>query len=378
MARVLIIILSLLLASGLFADKFLPYLKELTIALVVLHTFFSVNFSKILLPKIRSGVPLFSILIILLLLGLFKVYYIEEGSVFNVKFLLSIFLFVFLSAFFEDNKDLIHNSYLYFGVGAAILTMGYYTGLFGDEVYEIRNDRLILLGENPNSLSVRISLGVLFLIAAVIENSLKLSRVIRIALIVPIPFMFGLIVASGSKGSFILCLGSIFIYILFMKNISKRTKNMIKLISLLALIPLLIYLADSSLIERFYSASSITSGRGEIWKAAIDIFSINPFGVGEIGYKVEIERMLGRVIDTHNLFIYLLVTGGFVSLILFIYYLLNLLKLNIHNYKLAKNIMPLIIFFSMIFVMGKTGGVLTYLVMWYFLATINIKFNSII
>lgn len=370
MLKILIIMLSLLLSLGLFADKYLPFMKEVVICVLFLYTLTNPKNIPILLRKLKEALPLLCIFLVLFFIGAILPYYLEGESVFNMKFLISILFFAVLSSFFSVHPKYIQTSLITFGIGAGILSMFFALGVFGESAYEIRNNRLFLLGENPNSLSVRISLGVLFLIWGAIENGLKLSTIQRILLLVPVPFMFNLIIASGSKGSFLLCVASVGIYVLLLQNVPRLIKRIVVLFAIIILFFALSIFFQSTLYERFLT-SELTSGRSNIWEAAMDIFTEYPFGVGEIGYKTEIGQRLGRVIDTHNLFVYLLVTGGFLAFSLFAYFLCRIFIKNLDYYKTNKNIIYLIIFFSMIFVMSKTGGVLSYLIMWYFLACIN-------
>lgn len=370
MPKLLVIALSILLSLGLFADKYMPYLKELAIGAMFLYTLVSPKRIPVLFEKMREAFPLFLIFLVLFFLGALLPYHMQGESVLNSKFLLAILFFIVLSTFFSDNPKLIEVSLITFGIGAGLLSVFFSFGVLGESAYEVRNDRLILLGENPNSLSVRISLGVLFLVWGVVENGLKLSKILRILLLFPLPFMFNLILASGSKGSFILCLGSVTLYLLLLKNVSKSAKRFIVFLAVIAGLFALSLFFQSTLYERFLT-SDLTTGRSDIWSEALEIFMVHPMGVGEVGYKVEIYRRLGVVIDTHNLFLYLLVTGGIIALFALLYFLYNIFVKNLKKYKTEKNIIYLLIFFSIIFVMSKTGGVLSYLIMWYFFACIN-------
>lgn len=370
MLKILIITLSLLLSLGLFAEKYLPFAKEVVIGILFVYVLVRTKNHSDLKEKIKGAFPLFFIFILFILLGAIFPYHLDGESVLNTKFLVAILFFVILSTFFATNPQLVQVSLIIFGIGAGLLSIFFSFGILGENAYEVRNDRLFLLGENPNSLSVRVSLGVLFLISAAIENGLKVSKIKRIFLLIPIPFMFNLILASGSKGSFLLCIGSVTIYLLFLKNVSKSVKMFIVFVSILIFFIALSFFFQSTLYERFLN-SDLTTGRSDIWEKALGIFIDYPMGVGEIGYKVEIYRHLGTIIDTHNLFLYLLVTGGFLSLFAFLYFLYKLFIDNFKKYKKEKNIVFLVIFFSMIFVMSKTGGVLSYLIMWYFFACIN-------
>lgn len=368
--KFVIIIFSFLLSLGLLSETYFPFVKEAAIGLIAFHVIFKSKSFSILLEKLTESIPLWIIFLILLLLGSFLPFSLAEESVFNSKFLLAISLFIFLSAFFSIYPQYIKHSLIFFGIGGGIMSIMFSFGLFDSSFFEIRNDRLIFLKENPNSLSVRVSLGILFLIWGALENKLKLSSFGRICLVIPVPFMFNLVLATGSKGSFLLCLGSIVCYILLVKNLSKTMKRKVIVLGIVALFFAVSLFFESSVYERFMTGN-LTSGRNEIWESAFNIFYNHPFGVGEVGYQVLISKLIGIDIDTHNLFIYLLVTGGFLSLLVFIYFLLMMLKRIVLTYKEEKNAIFLIIFVSMIFVMSKTGGVLTYLIMWYFFACIS-------
>ncbi|MDR1417831.1 MAG: O-antigen ligase family protein [Endomicrobium sp.] len=370
MLKILTIAMSLLLALGLFSDKYLPFLKEATIGVLFLYVLVTPKHFSTLVDKIKEAFPLFAISIILFIFGAFFPYHIDGESVINIKFLVSIVFFVIFSTFFSIHPKYIQTSLVAFGIGAGILSMLFTLGFLGESMYEIRNDRLILLGENPNSLSVRISLGILFLVWGAIENRLKLSKFYRVLLLLPIPFMFNLILFSGSKGSFLLCVGSVTLYILLLKNVSKAIKRAIVFFGIIIVFFALSFFFQSTLYERFLT-SDLTSDRSNIWENALEIFIEHPIGIGEVGYKVEIYQRVGTIIDTHNLFIYLLVTGGGLALLLFVYFLYNIFIKNLRQYKKEKNIIYLLMFFSMVFVMSKTGGVLSYLIMWYFFACIN-------
>lgn len=372
MLRILIIIFSILLSLGLFSEKYFPYLKEGVIGVLFIYILVSVKNFTVFKANIKNAFPLFLIFFILLIIGALKPYHLDGESAFNLKFLASILFYIFLSTFFSIYPNLIQTSLVSFGIGAGLLCLLFTFNILGESAYEIRNDRLILLGENPNSLSIRISLGVLFLVWAALENGLKLSKFKRFLLLLPIPFMFNLIIISGSKGSFLLCVGSLSLYVFLLKNVSIKLKRFVLFFASVIVFFAISIFFESALYTRFIE-SELTSGRSDIWNTALDISSDNIFGVGEVGYKIEIFNSIGKIIDTHNLFIYLLVTGGVLSLLLFLFFLYVLFVRLLRSYVIDRNIINLLIFFSMLFVMSKTGGVLSYLIMWYFLACVNVE-----
>src|SRR5690606_19604153 len=163
MLRILIIMLSLLLSLGQFAEMYLPFFKEAIIGFLIVYVLFTDRSRLILMENIKDAFPLFLIFLIFLFLGAILPYQIKEESVINFKFLSAIFLFIFLSSFFSMRPRDVAFSLIFFGLGAGLLSILYGLGFFGTEAYEIRNDRLNLLGENHNFLIVRFSLGFIFL-----------------------------------------------------------------------------------------------------------------------------------------------------------------------------------------------------------------------
>jgi len=368
MARNLVIFFSFILALGNLVDLFGAGILEILAIIVGFLIIIERKNQKNILKYGKQAFPLFIILVILFFANVFYGYTGIDDQFLNLKFLLAIVIYILLSAFFENDKKGMLLSLLLFSIGTAILSILYFFDLLQGGL-ELRKDRLIFLGENPNSLSIRISLGVFLLIWMSLKNIFN-SIFKRILLLIPVPFMIALIVASGSKGSFVLCILSVLMLIFISKNISKKYKYIFISFLFIFLVFSLDFLLKSNLYERF-AESELTTGRLDIWKEAMDIFYSNPFGVGENGYKQEIKFRIGESLDTHNVFIYLLVTGGLISLVLFIYFYLKILQKSIISYKISREPVFIIIWISMFIIMSKTGGVLTYLIMWYFLAVIN-------
>jgi O-antigen ligase len=366
-------IFSMLLAIGNLSDLFGSLFLEVVTILVGISILFKKENHRNILKYCEQALPLFLILFILFIASVFYGYTGFDGKAFNFKFLLAILVYVLLSAFFENDMKSMLLALLFFSIGAALLSVLYSFNLLAEGLL-IRNGRLIFLGENPNSLSVRISLSVFILVWLALNNPFHINRFKRLIFLAPTPFMLALIIASGSKGSFVLCLLSVFGLLFISKNITKKIKFVLILIFVISAFLSLDFLLTSNLYLRFLE-SEFTSGRTDIWVEALEIFYSNPFGVGEDGYFQEIQKLTGTSIDTHNLFVYLLVTGGFISLALFIYFYFTLLKKAVKSYKINREPLFFVIWISMFLVLNKTGGVLTYLVMWFFLAMIN-NFNA--
>lgn len=376
MTKNLVYIFSFVIALGSLADLLANGLVEVLAIIIGVSIVFQKKYIESIYKYLYKAIPLFMILFILFFAGINYGFSSSEIHDFNFKFLLAILIYIVFSAFFEQDNSNISKSLLFFGFGTALLGFLYFFNLI-DDGFEIRNERLLFLGENPNSLSVRISLGVLVFVWYILNKSLKRGILFYLILLTSLPLMFSLIIASGSKGSFLLCIASVILLVLISDNISK--KNKIFTVFLLFFGFLLIYdfLISSNLYNRFVN-STLTTGRSDIWQESLEIFLIKPFGVGESGYLNEIKIRFGESIDTHNLFIYLLVTGGFLSFLLFVYFYFALLRKSLSTFKLNRDPFFFILWISIFFIINKTGGVLSYLVMWYFLSMINSQKDSLL
>ncbi|CAM3389134.1 O-antigen ligase family protein [Aequorivita lipolytica] len=369
MTRYLVFFFSFILALGNLTDLFLSGIVEILAVLIGTLIIFQKKHITSILKYSKQAFPLFLILLILFIANLFYGYTNNEYSEFNFKFFLIILIYILFSVFFENDPKAITSSLFFFSAGTAVLAILYFFNLLGSGI-EVRNDRLLFLGENPNSLSVRVSLGVIVFIWLALNNKLHSSLLKKIFLLIPVPLMMAMIIASGSKGSFLLCVFSVLLLLLISNNLSKKTKIFSFVIVVLIFVLSYDVLLKSNLYERFLN-STLTTGRSDIWKQALGIFYDNPFGVGEGGYFKEIRLRTGESIDTHNLFIYLLVSGGFISFFLFSFFYFKLLKKSIQAFKTNREPIFFIIWISMFFIMSKTGGVLSYLIMWFFLTMIN-------
>src|SRR5690606_26990835 len=193
----------------------------------------------------------------------------------------------------------------------------------------------------------------------------------RLGFLTFIPSMFFLVIASGSRGSLLaLMLGGYII--LIMSDVSKTIKVFLTGISVVVSLMIINYLFSSEhLSNRWENAlEGDTAGRVDIWKAVINIVKENPIGVGETGYLEKILNIYGKYIDTHNLFLYVLVCGGVLSFFLYLAFLMKIFHNSFKIYLINKDVLPLLIFIVMMFISSKTGGAITYLLFWYLLAIV--------
>lgn len=338
--------------------------------LIIMVSFFSKDFFREI-EKIKKPIfILFGILFIFFISSVLYGYANNDKSVFNIKFLICIFLYGVLTYIFKNNLKLCYQSLLVFSISCATISLFSYFELLGSS-YEVINDRVLLFGENPNSTSTRMALSFLYFFYILVQDPLKYRKLRYLVLLAFFPLLIN-IVLSGSRGSLISLVIGIIMLVIFSK-IKKNTKVFIATIILISFSFIINYLSVNEInLDRLNSfiEEGNTGGRQEIWRVAMNIFYDYPIlGVGEAGYFNEILKRYFEAIDTHNLFIYLLVCGGIFSFLLFLWFMIIIFKNVILNYK-NKEVLPLIFFFFIILLVSRTGGVLTYLIMWYLFAII--------
>lgn len=136
---------------------------------------------------------------------------------------------------------------------------------------------------------------------------------------------------------------------------------------------------DYSLFDRLENSVKYGSsgGREILNKYAWNIFSDYPvIGVGTLGFSDEMMHRYYESRTVHNMYMYILATSGILGTCLFFLFLLSIACNVVRIVK--KSSLPLIILGFILFLAYKTGGILTYLLMWYLFSVIisfiNIEF----
>lgn len=292
---------------------------------------------------------------------------------FYLKFLVVIIVFFSFILYFKKNPQMIVPCLLVFSVSCAILIFfALTTGLGG--YAETYKGRLFLYGENPNSTSSRMSMALLFFSYLLFSKQYKLIWRLLFGVCILILFLY--IIRSGSRGSFLVTLlGVALIFLSSRGGFGNKTIFVIIGISIIAwFLPNLMNNEDVALFERMEELQGHTS-REDLMKQAFTIFMDNPIiGVGSNGYGEEKALRGFDHRDSHNIVTTILAMGGIVSFLAFAVLLLVLIKPTIrirHN-----SITPLVLFLSMFLISMKTGGVITFVLMWYIYAVSYCWANS--
>jgi len=382
---VLLIIFSVLLALGTW-NPFLPAadienensgfsLAQIYSVIFIAYLFF-IRFFNCGQLKFASWKKYIVLFYITLLLSTFY-WSINELSistaVFFLKFFLSVSLCFLLPEIFVRNKK-----YLYYSLAAFSFACGFVALLFSigllDEFTYISKGRVFIFGENPNSTSGRITIAFLLLLYLIFKNPLKWRRRRFWFCLLFFPMLM-MIIASGSRGSFlILCMGIIAFFLLnpLVSNIKKYVIFICSVIVLGIAVSLISSRhSEFSLFSRLENSFEYgeTGGREKLNSYSLQIFEESPLiGKGTIGYSKEMSVKFNEYRSVHNLYIYVLATSGIIGFSLFMFFMMTLLTKSIQIRK--SNHLPLIIFGYVFLLAYKTGGVLTYLLMWYLFAVI--------
>lgn len=368
-----------LLSSLLAIGAYVPFfgLKEIGnlgvyIICIFIFTYLILKglFWKILIKFRVHFLLLFSILILLFYSSFFYSLQTATGVSFNFKFLAAILFYCVSSYYFLENRRVLINCVLIYSITLSIVALLTQLGFWGDDAV-LEKGRLILFNENPNSYSIRAVLALFSMIYLIFENPLSWSK-IRFALLLLFPSLIYLVLVSGSRGSFVIFIMGVLLFTIF-SPISFKFKTLVFIIMFIAFLFMSVYIINNDYLYDRLIVSTYEgqlAGRGDIWNNALDIFKDNIWlGVGEIGYLREMYIRFSETRDAHNLFIYLLTCSGLMGVILFLSFVFSLLLNAMRARK--ESVFPLTILIAVILLMAKTGGVLTYLVMWYFIAIVN-------
>tara|TARA_R110000751_G_scaffold148623_2_gene253446 strand:+ start:7073 stop:8233 length:1161 start_codon:yes stop_codon:yes gene_type:complete len=362
-----LLIFSFFLAFGSYDPLFSSagnYSLIIIFVLLFIFIFFLLCWEVII---VNFSISIFYLFIILYIFTFSSVAYGEanfDKEVFNYKFFVCILFFLTLTEYLKVNPKYIHYSLMMFSFGVIVFVLLLYTFLSAG--LELNNGRLLIFGENPNSTSSRFTIAFIYVIYLCFHNPFKwnLIRFNLLFLLLPVLFM---VVQSGSRGSLLSLLACTGV-IIYLSKARLLYKACISLMILL-LTPFFVdYLMENGnmyqrLVDSFVHGG--TAGRDVIWNAAIDIILENPLlGVGEAGYFDEVTAILGYPIDTHNLLLYIAACGGISSLILFLLFYFKLISIAFAKLK-TKDVIPFALLLNITLIALKTGGVLTYLIMWY-------------
>lgn len=285
-----------------------------------------------------------------------------------IKLLLVIFLCILLPYLMIENKNYIYISIYTFSIVSSIIAVLFWCG-FLESFITYSQGRFCLFGENPNSTSARFSLAFIFFFDILLRNPFNWSKIRYWQLLFLIP-LINIVFASGSRGSSIILVISIFLYLILYphKNVINKIFVIIFFVSIFVVggIYLLVNNSDYVIIERLLETYNVggDASRDMLNFYAISIWLDSPImGEGIVGFQKEMLLQFNETRTVHNLYYYILSTSGIIGFIPFICFVYQLFKDAISVKKQEPVSFVVLIF--MLLMAYKTGGILTYMLMWY-------------
>lgn len=301
----------------------------------------------------------------------------QKYTIIDVKWLKSLLLFIFVLKDSFNQPGLMIKAVASYAITAFVCAVLMMNGI-GVELdpTEFGESRLSFLGTNENKMAMvyvySLFIG-LFFIDRHITSKKHTLVLIKIAAL--IFFMFVCIYVMGymaSRGAFV----CVFCGLLYYFLIYKRTKSIFKKIAIIVLgIAIIVYgydyLSNISIFSRRMemTAEGNYGERDILVRAAFDIFVDNPvFGVGLSEVINIIGSHLGDAKTPHNLYLYVLSSGGIIGFSIFMAIIYKTVVMVFKQGYKKKRLLPILLFIGILLDYAKNGGALTTSVNYVFFA----------
>lgn len=318
---------------------------------------------------------LFLLWVWILLQSLFNYHSNTKVSLYSMSFFQNIVLFWLIANDIISGRAKVKQIYAMFALSVFVMSVLAKLEIGIDTELDIGGGlfRLRFFGANSNTIGNYCSIA-LILIAAMVLDKKEFYPKKTYLFLGMIPTILTMMALTGSRGA----LGMFFIGVSLLLLLRKTTPSNKVLIIFAGFFILLFSfnkIMESSRTMQNRLAKT-TEGdtlgeRGLIWNTALDIYSDYPFiGLGTTGYEKEMTQRYVRYMDTHNLFLYFMVTGGIVGLLIYLFFLRELFIGIRYIYKNSENVLPIALFMVYLFNAFKAGGIINSKLMWVLLAII--------
>lgn len=366
--RLIILLLAFFLGLGkiAYSSEGLSIVPVLVVVFIML-SFLNINKVAINFLNIKS-ILLFLLVITLGISEVVNFNILYSIDLINFKLIIAILFFIILTDYLTRDKGFRDIMFLSFSLGVIVLLI--ISLIFSDIGYYYKG-KYMIVDENPNSTGTRFALAAVFLCYFVLDGiKNKLYLVFSLALFLILTYFT---ILTGSRGSLIFLIVSSLILVFYSENTLLFKMLIITSSIILSLIGFGLLLNMEGDIGQKWSlaAEGDLAGRNMIWDVALNIFYDNPFmGVGHSQYLYYMESAIGSAKDAHNLFVFLLATGGIVAFTLYNLFFLYLLNKAIKARHYDRGL-RLALWLCILILALKTGGALVYLVLWFLYAIID-------
>lgn len=292
-------------------------------------------------------------------------------GIYLIKIFLCFALYACLPVVLCRNKNAISITMTAYALTMAIISLLFLVGALDSLSYWSKG-RAFILNENPNTTSSRLSLAFLFIIYLTTWNPAGWGKWRWLLVSLELPIMIT-IMATGSRGSFLITIFSLIIYMFCFptKNVLKKYTVIIvsAIVVSVAVIVIMRDNTDFSLFERLYESieSHGDSERELLINETKLIISDYPIlGSGCTGYKNEMWTRYGENRIVHNMFWHVIAITGAIGGVFFIWFFVSII---LKAFKVRfRNPMAITLICFIFLLAYKTGGALSYIVIWYALA----------
>ncbi|TAJ12109.1 O-antigen ligase domain-containing protein [Marinilabiliaceae bacterium JC017] len=316
-------------------------LVGLVYLLIMLPSIIQFNTPKVFKQVLGPVLFFFGILTVVSVVNVKVGYY----GFFDVSIFLNI-IFLWILINHEKMDELVlEKSMLSFAIGNVVLSILFFLGI-GVE-YDFVESRSSIFGDNPNSVGIHMSISLVILIVALIQNRLKIGMV-RFAFIPGMIIIFYAMISTGSRVSFIAFFLFLVSFIALFKTRIKWGKPVLMVISiLLAIYTWQFYLKTEGITQRLIMAlqDGDLSNRVEIWKRIYPIWLENPIlGIGRTGYEYVVFSFSNKFLSPHNVILEILCLTGVIGMFFYFIFFFRLFRISYLFYREYSYLLPILLF----------------------------------
>lgn len=340
---------------------------------------------KIKLKPIKPYlVPLvFYMLVEFLSSAINSVYASNILGTFNFKLIqLLILLTLIISHIYHNNAIL---KWVLYSFIANVLLLSVLSALgIGYEVIEAQDGgRLEMFGENPNMIGMKASFAAIMLFYFIFNTKKLWSKML---LVLPLLLIISMLIATASRGALLSIFVGLGIMVLIQRTSAIRKIVLISIgIGVSAWLFNYIMTTNENFAMRMnFFLEEGNTGRNDLWEGAYSIIMDNLIiGVGRPGALPVMQEYIGRAMDPHNVFLYVLMTTGLIGFVFFMTFLGRLAIRLFKDFKQTNTALYLVLLAILLFNMGKAGGFINSTFLWFFFAVligstlINTKYRKI-
>lgn len=231
---------------------------------------------------------------------------------------------------------------LAFALGSTALAILFYNGIG----IEYTDGRVSIFGDNENVIGQRMCISLVIVFLAVFQNRLGFGKH-RYLLLLSVPVMLGLLVASGSRLAIVSFILVFAIGVGLMKTKSVFSKLGVYTLGF-GLLTIIGYIAWQNEILQERLLLSLQQGdlsnRDFIWENILPIVENHPFfGVGESGYISYCLDVFGRSMSPHSVIMELLCFTGAVGLLIYLLFIYRIFRRSFRSYLQTGMMLPMLL-----------------------------------